>query len=71
LIDEIVARSVSDASLKATEMPEGLRLRKTGSYAFLFNYRNEERSVPSSIAGERIIGEAVLPPAGVAVFRKA
>jgi len=71
LIDEIVARSVKDAGLPAAKLPEGLRVRKTGGYTFLFNYRAEECLTPNSIKGTRIIGGEVLPPAGVAVFRNA
>ncbi|MXO82724.1 beta-galactosidase [Altererythrobacter aestiaquae] len=70
VIDVIVARAAEDAGLETVKMPEGLRIRKSGEFAFVFNYRNEARAVPDALCGEPMIGERILPAAGLAVFAR-
>ncbi len=70
LIDTIMARAASDAELEPVPLPEGMRLRKSGRYSFLFNYRSAARPLPPGLPGKRIIGEEIVPAAGVAVIAR-
>lgn len=70
LIQTIVHRAAGDAGLAIAELPEGMRLRTSGAYRFVFNYAAEPRALPDAITGERVIGGAEVPPAGVAVLRR-
>ncbi len=68
VIGEITARAADDAGLARIALPEGMRMRKSGKFTFVFNYRNEARSVPNTLSGEPVIGERNLSPAELAVF---
>lgn len=68
VIDAIVISAARDAGLRTTALPEGMRCRKSGKYHFAMNYRNAAQTVPAAIGGNIVIGDRILPPAGVAVF---
>ena len=69
VINVILARAALDAGLDIVELPKGMRLRKSGFYNFVFNYRNDVSSIPDAVSGTRIIGGAILSSAEVAVFK--
>ncbi len=59
-----------DAGLSITELPEGLRLRRARELLFGFNYGSEPVDISGHVGqGEYLLGQAVLPPSGVAVIR--
>ena len=68
LTDAVLGRAVADAGLEPRPLPEGLRLRSAGSRIFAFNYAAHPIELPSSIGGELLLGERLLPPAGVCVL---
>ena len=68
LTDALLGRAAADAGLELHVLPEGLRLRRAGSRTFAFNYAAEPVALPASIVGEVLIGERLLPPAGVCVL---
>ena len=70
VLDEVIARACSDAGLSMIPMPKGLRVRRTGNYLFVFNYAAEAQSIPEDISGDPIMGERIVPPAGVAIFAR-
>ena len=68
VLDKVVARAVSEAGLQAVELPDGLRVRRTANYTFVFNYAAYKVAIPDAITGTPIIGLRKLSPAGFAVF---
>jgi len=68
VLDEVVSRAVSEAGLQAVEMPDGLRVRRTAKYTFVFNYSSHKVAIPEAIAGTPITGSRELAPASFAVF---
>lgn len=70
-IDEIIARAARDAGLDVTQLPEGMRLRTTSAYRFVFNYAAAAQVLPASITGEMLLGGPALEPGGVAVLSAA
>ncbi|QIG55382.1 beta-galactosidase [Altererythrobacter sp. BO-6] len=68
LLDQVVARAARDAGLRTVELPEGLRLRRSARYSFVFNYSAEAQDIPDAISGQPIIGTRKLPQAGIAII---
>lgn len=68
LLDVLVAKIGDEAGFALTALPEGLRLRRTASHIFAFNYRSEVIDTSALGLGEPVLGKAKLPPAGVAVW---
>jgi beta-galactosidase len=50
-------------------LPEGLRLRSDGGLMYAVNYSDQIHDLSGFNLGELILGEAQIPPSGVAVFR--
>ncbi len=71
LLDLLVARIADDADLDLTPLPEGLRLRRTASHIFAFNYRSERVDTSPLGFGEPLKGQSTLSPAGFAVWARA
>jgi len=67
-IDEVMARAARDAGLEIAALPEGMRLRSTAAYRFVFNYSAEAQVLPTSLTGEMLLGGPALEPGGVAVL---
>ena len=70
LADEVIARAAHDAGLAVHIMPEGLRLRRAGNRAHLFNYSASPIEIPPTVAGRLVLGTQRLGPAGVAVIEQ-
>ena len=68
LANEVMARAARDAGLEVHAMPEGLRLRRAGNRAHLFNYSVAPVDIPASLPGRFVLGTRRLGPAGVAVI---
>ncbi|WP_295632488.1 beta-galactosidase [Novosphingobium sp.] len=68
LTDAVLGRATADARLEWHALPEGLRLRRAGSRTFAFNYSARAVELPDSVGGNVLIGERLLPPAGVCVL---
>jgi beta-galactosidase len=67
-VDAIMARAARDAGLEVATMPEGMRMRCTAAYRFVFNYTADAQVLPASITGEMLLGSPTLAPGGVAVL---
>ena len=68
LAGQIFSRAAGDAGLALVELPEGLRLRRTARYCFVFNYANHTIDLPAQLPGLPVIGARTLPAAGVTVL---
>ncbi|NMW30534.1 beta-galactosidase [Altererythrobacter sp. RZ02] len=66
LIAEIARRAATEAGLEPVTLPTGVRVRKTDTYIFAFNYGNETQQV--TLRGIERLGSSALSAAGVAVF---
>jgi beta-galactosidase len=71
LHDLLVERIAREAGIATCPLPEGLRLRRSATHLFAFNYTANAIDTAPLQLGEPAIGEAVLPPAGVAVWPRA
>lgn len=72
LLDILVERIANEAGLALTTLPEGIRLRRTKTHLFAFNYGSSNRAfVPAEKHGPRVLGQDVLPPAGVTAWERA
>ena len=67
-VDDIMARAARDAGLEAVILPEGMRIRRTASYRFVFNYSAAAQVLPASITGAMLLGSPMVEPGGVAVL---
>jgi len=68
LLDRLVRRMAGEAGLTPVALPDGVRMRRASDLCFAFNYSLKQANLPVSEA-EFVIGGAVLPPAGVSVWR--
>jgi beta-galactosidase len=69
LLGQIMSRACADAGLPVWTLPETVRLRRNGALVFAFNYGLEAVSVPLPDGAELLMGQLVLEPAGLAVWR--
>ncbi|MEM6857527.1 MAG: beta-galactosidase [Pseudomonadota bacterium] len=70
LLDCCLARMADEAGVPLTKLPEGLRVRRTASHIFAFNYADAQTDTAALGAGALMFGERVLAPAGVAVWAR-
>jgi beta-galactosidase len=68
LLNEILSLACADAGLPMMALTESTRVRRNGNLLFAFNYGSDEADMPD--AGNIIIGQAKIPPAGVLVAAK-
>jgi len=75
LADAMVAEAADGAGLPLLELPDDLRIRRRGDILFAINYGPEPIDISSCLPGaataDYILGDRVLPPAGVAAWREA
>jgi len=61
---------LGDSGLTVHDLPDEIRLRRAGSLVFAFNYGSQPVDVsPFMGKGEYVLGQAQLPPSGVAAIR--
>ncbi len=67
----IVGALAENAGIAIMHLPEGLRLRRAGDLLFGFNYGPEPVDIAPFVGqGDYLLGQATLPPSGVACLRK-
>lgn len=69
LLAMVLKAAASDAGIKTVHLPDGLRVRRTGSHVFAFNYSNETIAIPDDIGGKLVLGQRELAAAGLAVLK--
>ena len=67
LADAVVADALKAAGIKTTPPPPNVRVRRRGDLAWFFNYG--DRPARINLRGERVLGNNIIPPAGVAAVR--
>jgi hypothetical protein len=55
--------------LAVTALAQGVRISQRGGHAFAINYAPEPRPVPVAEGTDFVLGSAILPPAGVAIWK--
>jgi beta-galactosidase len=68
LLDLLVERIAGEAGIELTPLPEGLRMRRTASHTFAFNYSNSPIDTAPHGLGSPLLGKPMLDPAEVAVW---
>lgn len=68
LLEAFVARALRAKGHKPLHLPKGMRVRRRGDLAFVFNYGPETLDLNGLIEGTLIRGDTQLAPAGVAIF---
>ena len=63
---ELIAAHCVQAGIDTLPLTDEVRVRRIGQHVFVFNYSAETNAAP--VAGEPLLGERILPPAGVSVF---
>jgi beta-galactosidase len=71
LLLRILTDLAEAAGLRPVVLPEGVRVSRRGELVFAINYSPEPRSAPAPPDAAFLLGERLLPPAGVAVWRGA
>ncbi|MDE2356215.1 MAG: beta-galactosidase [Alphaproteobacteria bacterium] len=69
LLDRILTDLAREAGLETTPLAEGVRLRRRGDLTFAFNFAPEPRAAPAPAQATFVLGDAVLPPGGLAAWR--
>lgn len=68
LLAPVLQAAAREAGIDIVPLAEGLRLRRTGSHVFAFNYTTDAVIVPDGVGQQLVLGQRELGPAGVAVL---
>ena len=68
-LGEVLADATARAGLAVTLLAEGVRISHRGGFMVAINYAPEPRPVPVAENTNFVLGSAVLPPAGIAIWR--
>ncbi|WP_231731208.1 MULTISPECIES: beta-galactosidase [Sphingomonas] len=71
LLHRLIVTMAGEAGLAVADLPRDVRLRRAGELTFAFNYGPEVIDLAELTDRPLVIGEALLPPAGVAAWRHA
>jgi beta-galactosidase len=70
LLEALIVRMAERAGVASAPLPEGLRLRRRGPAVFAFNTAGETRRAPTPQGARVVLGDPVLAPGGVCVWRE-
>lgn len=68
LLDLLVERIAGEAKLDLLTLPEGVRIRRSQSHIFAFNYAAHANDVSALGLGEPVVGSARMGPAATAIW---
>ncbi len=68
-LSHVLSDAAKRAGLSVTSMPEGVRISQRGSFIVAINASPEPRPTPAQEEPEFVVGGAILPPAGVAIWK--
>jgi beta-galactosidase len=70
LMQRVLERLAADAGIAARPLPEGVRIRRDGKHLFAVNYGDQPCDLARfGIDGKVLLGEPLLAPSGVAIFK--
>jgi len=71
LFNTLITSMAEEAGLALSGLPKGLRLRRTATHVFAFNYSTAPIDISTISQGSELLwGEAELAPAGVAIWKR-
>ncbi len=71
LLNILIASMAEEAGLSLTALPKGLRLRRTSTHVFAFNYSTAPIDISAINQSKHLLwGETQLAPAGVAIWTR-
>jgi len=70
LLRRLIERMAQESKTALLPLPEGLRLRRTHSHVFAFNYGAAAVDTDALGLGEPVVGTPILPPAGFAIWER-
>ena len=71
LARDLLKTMADEVGLPTLNLPEGLRLRRSGSLTYVFNYGEETRRLSDyGLTGHFRLGADALPPSGIAVLAR-
>lgn len=70
-LDLLVERIGQEAALDLMDLPKGIRIRRSATHLFAFNYAAREVDLSALGLGAPIIGESLIAPAGFAICARA
>ena len=68
LLDLLVERIADEAGLGLMNLPEGIRIRRSASHMFAFNYNAHAVDVGALGLGEPVVGSAMMEPAATSIW---
>ena len=68
LLDLLVGRIAGEAGLEPMTLPEGIRIRRSASHIFAFNYNAHAVDLSSLSLGEPEVGSAKMEPAATSIW---
>ncbi|UAB78078.1 beta-galactosidase [Erythrobacter sp. SCSIO 43205] len=68
LLDLLVERIAGEAGLILMDLPEGIRVRRTASHIFAFNYAAHTIDASTLGLGEPVVGSAQMEPAATSIW---
>ncbi|MEM7687755.1 MAG: beta-galactosidase [Pseudomonadota bacterium] len=71
LLSLLIARMAKEAKVELIPMKKGLRVRRTKDHLLAFNYSDVPVNAAGLISGSPLIGKAVMPPGGYAIWKRA
>ena len=70
LLGKLITRMAKEARVELIPMKKGLRLRRTASHTFAFNYSDAPLNAAGLGDGKPVIGKTIIPPAGFTVWKR-
>ncbi|WP_424830418.1 beta-galactosidase [Ruegeria sp.] len=69
LLHAILTETLEWAGMEVTDLDPDLRITQRGELRFAFNFGSTDKALPDTQAYEFLVGGAVIPPYGVAIWR--
>ncbi len=70
LLGRVIGKMAKEARIDLVPMKKGLRLRRTASHVFAFNFSDAPLNVAGHGDGAPVIGKTIIPPAGFTVWKR-
>lgn len=67
-LDLLVERIAGEAEFDLLTLPEGIRIRRTASHLFAFNYAAHEVDISALGLGDPVVGSAMMAPAATSIW---
>lgn len=68
LLDLLVGRIAGEAGLEPMTLPEGIRIRRSASHIFAFNYNAHSVDLSALLLGDPVVGSTNMEPAATSIW---